>query len=120
MLRQATSQDFNQLRTIYQAQVDEAEIKVLLLDRTKCDVNPVGGGGQDIDVNPLAVENLIGQSGFSYAKAFRCPTTSPLSVTAERNENDFNVETKIIIIGDSTNARSEVPVTIKPNTTITT
>ncbi len=27
MLRQATSQDFNQLRTIYQAQVDEAEIK---------------------------------------------------------------------------------------------
>ena len=36
------------------------------------------------------------------------------------SKNDFNIETKIIVIGASTNARSEVPVTIKPNTVITT
>ena len=100
--------------------VDEPNIKVLLLDRTKADVNPVGGGGSEIDVNPLAVQNFIGQSGFSYAKAFVVSTSTPLVVTPERNENDFNVETKIIIVGASTNARSEIPVTIKPNTTITT
>ena len=65
-------------------------------------------------------QNFIGQSGFTYAKAFECPTNSTIEVSAKRNENNFNVETKVIIIGTTTNARAEVPVTIKPNTVITT
>ena len=98
--------------------VDEPMVKVILLDNTKADIT--APGANMIDVNPLVVQNFIGQSGFTYAKAFECPTNSTIEVSAKRNENDFNVETKVIIIGTTTNARAEVPVTIKPNTVITT
>ena len=98
--------------------VDEPMVKVILLDNTKADIT--APGAQMIDVNPLVVQNYIGQSGFTYAKAFECPTNSTIEVSALRNEEGFNQETKIIIIGTTTNARAEVPVTIKPNTVITT
>ena len=98
--------------------VDEPMVKVILLDNTKADIT--APGANMIDVNPLVVQNFIGQSGFTYAKAFECPTSSTLEISAKRNENNFNVETKVIIIGTTTNARAEVPVTIKPNTVITT
>jgi len=98
--------------------VDEPTVRVILLDNTKADIT--APGATMIDVNPLVVQNFIGQSGFTYAKAFECPTNSTIEVTAKRNENNFNVETKMIIIGTSTNARAEVPITIQPNTTIDT
>jgi|10_taG_2_1085330.scaffolds.fasta_scaffold87911_2 hypothetical protein len=98
--------------------IDEPTVKVILLDNTKADIS--APGAQLIDVNPLAVQNFIGQSGFTYAKAFQVSTGATIEVTALRNENNFDVTTKIIIIGTTTNARSEVPVTIQPNTVITT
>jgi hypothetical protein len=91
-------------------------MKVILLDATKADIS--APGANPIDVNPLVVQNLIGPSGFSYAKAFKCPTSSTILVTPGRNETDVNKTTKIIIVGTKTNARAEVPVTVKPNTTI--
>jgi len=106
-----------QVHTLIQ-NVDEPMIKVILLDNTKADIS--APGANMVEVNPLVVQNWIGQSGFSYAKAFECPTNATIEVSAKRNENNFNVETKIIIIGTSTNARAEVPVTIQPNTIITT
>ena len=100
--------------------VNEPQMKVILLDATVADIEAVGGGSTPLDVNPLAMANFIGQSGFSYAKAFLCNTTQGIRVTPKRNENDFNVVTKVIIIGTTTNARAELPVTIQPNTTIVT
>ena len=98
--------------------VDEPMVKVILLDNTKADIT--APGANMIDVNPLVVQNFIGQSGFTYAKAFECPTSSTLEISAKRNENNFNVETKVIIICTTNYARAEVPVTIKPNTVIST
>ena len=98
--------------------VNEPTMKVILLDATIADIS--APGQQLIDVNPLAVQNMIGQSGFSYAKAFKCPTSSTILVTPGRNETDANKTTKIVIIGVYTNARAEVDVTVQPNTTINT
>ena len=98
--------------------VNEPTIKVILLDATIADIS--APGQTLIDVNPLAVQNLIGQSGFSYAKAFKCPTSSTILVTPGRNETSANKTTKIVIIGTTTNARAEVDVTVQPNTTINT
>ena len=98
--------------------VNEPQMKVILLDATVADIR--AAGAQMIDVNPLAVQNLIGQSGFSYAKAFKCPTSSTIAVVPGRNETSVDKTTKIVIIGVSTNARAEVDVTVNPNTTIET
>ena len=98
--------------------IDEPRMKVILLDNTKADIN--APGASMIDVNPLAVQNFIGQSGFTYAKAFEVATNSTIEVTPKWNNTDYNWETKVIIIGTSTNARSEVPVTVKPNSVIQT
>jgi len=98
--------------------VNEPQMKVILLDATVADIS--APGAQIIDVNPLVVQNMIGQSGFSYAKAFICPTNATILVTPLRNETAVAKTTKIIIIGRQTNARAEVPVTVQHNTTIET
>ena len=93
-------------------------MRVILLDNTKADIT--APGANMIDVNPLAVQNFIGQSGFTYAKAFEVSTNATIEVTPKWNNKPANWETKIIIIGTTTNARAEVPVTVKPNSTIQT
>ena len=98
--------------------VDEPQMLVILLDNTKADIS--APGAQTVDVNPLAVQNMIGQSGFSYAKSFRVATTATITVSAKRNEQNFNQETKIIFVGTTTNCRAELPVIVKPNTLIQT
>ena len=98
--------------------IDEPQMKIILLDNTKADIT--APGATMIDVNPLAVQNFIGQSGFTYAKAFQVSTNATIEVTPAWNNTSANWETKIIIIGTSTNARAEVPVTVVPNSVITT
>jgi len=97
--------------------VDEPEILVILLNATIADITASGATARD--VNPLAVQNFIGQSGYKYAKAFTCPTTATINVTSKINTGPGSKYTKVIISGTSTNARYEVPITIQKNNEVT-
>ena len=92
---------------------DEPMIKVILLNSTYADIE--ARGAQMMDVNPLAVQQFIGESGYSYAKAFMVSTNTPINVWAKINTGPGSQTTKVIIIGSQTNARFEVPVTIDKN-----
>jgi hypothetical protein len=98
-------------------QYDEPQVKVILLDNTIADIS--APGSTMIDVNPLAVQNFVGQSGYSYAKAFICPTNAQILVEPKINTGPFTKETKIIIIGTQLNARYEVPVSVAKNNQVT-
>jgi hypothetical protein len=105
--------DSHEQLTVQIQNIDEPQVKVILLDNTIADIN--ADNATAIDVNPLAVQNFIGQSGFSYAKAFICPTSAAIKVTAQLNQGPDTKTTKIIIIGTTTNARSEVTVNVNKN-----
>lgn len=98
-------------------QYDEPTIRVILLDNTIADIS--APGSKIVDVNPLAVSNFIGASGYKYAKSFTCPTNSSILVSPKINTGPFSKETKIIIVGTQLNARYEVPVTVKKNNEVT-
>tara|TARA_Y100000593_G_scaffold87985_1_gene169467 strand:+ start:373 stop:1032 length:660 start_codon:yes stop_codon:yes gene_type:complete len=98
--------------------VDEPKIRCLLVNATVADIS--APGATMIDVNPLAYQNFIGQSGFAYAKAFEVATSATITVSAHRNDGPLSKQTKLIIIGTTTNARAEVDITVQKNTLVQT
>ena len=105
--------DSTQQLTIQIQNIDEPQVKVILLDNTVADIS--APGATEIDVNPLSEQNFTGQSGFTYAKAFIMPTNSPITISAQLNQGPDAKTTKIIIIGLTTNARAEHNVTVNKN-----
>ena len=104
---------------------DETHMTVVLLDNTKADIT--APGAQVVDVNPLAVQDFIGQSGFTYAKGFIVPVNTAIEVHAKRNElktsttvTDAAVQTQVIFAGVNQNVRQVATVTVNANTTIDT
>tara|TARA_Y100000593_G_scaffold49576_1_gene93432 strand:- start:1917 stop:2600 length:684 start_codon:yes stop_codon:yes gene_type:complete len=92
---------------------DEPRLKVVLLNSTLADIT--ADAASPIDVNPLAMQQYIGESGYSYAKAFEVDSNKVIRVHGKINTGPGSKYTKVIIIGTQTNARYEVPITIEKN-----